>query len=291
MSMFANAILIDPNELRVAAGALRRAADESLEVRLRLPADAWGAPEWQAAALDQELGLLRLELDRLAADLINHANAMQRRADEVDGAEWRWWEIAYGQLHCGCVLPGGVIVAIPTMGTAASSAWGPGVAQTSPPPIMIGTAASSASGGGVVIGGGGLPGPTGWDQPWPQGPVIIAANGGLPTGNTSGGSAPTGNIATIGGGIVPGMGPGGSFDGDGMTLPTSPGSNITVITPPGWNGGPDPALDDAINRDFGPIMIPPNGGFVAELTNGGFSRPFVTAAGSALRTPTTAISP
>jgi hypothetical protein len=246
MSMYSDAILVDPNELREAAGSLRRAADESVDVRQRIPAEAWGSPEWQAAALGHELGLLRLELERLSSDLINQANVMQRRADEVEGAERRWWEIANGELRCGCVLPGGAIVAVPTIGTAASSAWGPGVTQTSPPPIVIGTAASSASGGAVVIGGGGLPMPVPTGEAGTPGGVVIGG-GGLPEVVVGAGTSTGPGIATIGGGG------GQSLDMSGVNLPGLDREGFTLNMPHGGYYGP--AADAARTVAAGSVAI------------------------------------
>jgi hypothetical protein len=268
MSMYSDAILVDPNELREAAGSLRRAADESVDVRQRIPAEAWGSPEWQAAALGHELGLLRLELERLSSDLINQANVMQRRADEVEGAERRWWEIANGELRCGCVLPGGAIVAVPTIGTAASSAWGPGVTQTSPPPIVIGTAASSASGGAVVIGGGGLPMPVPTGEAGTPGGVVIGG-GGLPMPVRTGEAGTPGGVVIGGGGLPevvvgagtstgPGIatiggGGGQSLDMSGVNLPGLDREGFTLNMPHGGYYGP--AADAARTVAAGSVAI------------------------------------
>ncbi len=62
-------VVIDTGELRTAAAALRRAADESVDLRQRVPREVWGAPDWLAASAVDELGAARREIDELVADL------------------------------------------------------------------------------------------------------------------------------------------------------------------------------------------------------------------------------
>jgi hypothetical protein len=147
-------ITIDTGELRSAAAALRRAADDTIELGLRIPRDIWGAPEWLANPTLDEVTVVRRQVDELAADLRGEAEALDRRAADVDGAETRFWSIANGELRCGCVLPSGEIVATPLSG-AVAAAWGPGIDGSLVVPVAVGAVGLAASGGVAVSTAGG----------------------------------------------------------------------------------------------------------------------------------------
>lgn len=149
MTLLSDAVVIDTAELRAAAAALRAAERGIAELRLRVPGEAWAAPDWLAASAAEGLGLARRALDELGADLRAEAAHLDARADEVDGAERRWWEIANGELRCGCVLPSGTVVAQPGQLTSASSASGPGIEGAA---AVIGVGAiSAAAGSGITF--------------------------------------------------------------------------------------------------------------------------------------------
>jgi hypothetical protein len=143
-------ILVDTGELRTSAAALRRAADESLDVGLRLPREIAGGPDWLAGPVTEGLALARRDVDELAADLRGEAERLDTRATEVDSAEHRWWAIANDGLRCGCVLPSGEVVATPLFGTAASAASGPGVVGGGIDAMTTGAVGLAAAGAGLT---------------------------------------------------------------------------------------------------------------------------------------------
>ena len=67
----------DTAQLRGAAAAIRRAGADLGEVRLRLPGEVWGAPDWLAADAASELGYFRGSLDELRDELLAEASRLE----------------------------------------------------------------------------------------------------------------------------------------------------------------------------------------------------------------------
>jgi hypothetical protein len=142
-------IVIDPVGLRESARTLRSVADGLLELAQRLGLDV--APAI-AAQLTTELASIRGVVSSISRDAAANARELDRRAETVEHAGTRWWNIAAGPVECCCRLPTGELVTIRTAGPARVAKFFP--------PVSIGavrTAASSASGraasGAVIIGG------------------------------------------------------------------------------------------------------------------------------------------
>ena len=143
-------VVIDTEELRRAAAAMRRAADQAADLRLRIPQGVDGAPDWLEGRNAPDLARSARDVDEIVADLLAQAGELEARAAAVEGAEQRWADVSASGTVCGCVLPSGEVVAqAPAGGTATSSASGPGV------DLAVGAGVLAAGAVGLAASGGG----------------------------------------------------------------------------------------------------------------------------------------
>jgi len=241
-------VIVDTGELRTAAAALRRAAAEAADLRLRVPSGVDGAPDWLGSRADPDLAQARRELDELSADLRTEADALEARADAVEGSERRWADLADGAMRCGCVLPSGELVAQPMAGgTAISAASGPGI------DVAVGAVGLAAAGGGGLLGLAGdftvYPAPLA-TMPGTLGMTVIGGGSPLGSGITITQPAPTpggaGSLgySTIGGqGIIPVL-------GQDYFISSQP-QELSVT---GWDLGPIGMFQDHLGADIAAIM-------------------------------------
>jgi hypothetical protein len=139
----ANVILIDSAGLRSLGRELGAGVDTALEMRDRLCVEECSMlPSSSSGLADELLQDARQRLHGLAGAYSTTAAALVMRADEVDTAQARWWQVAPDGFTCGVVLPDGGYAQVPfgtfagtgsTEGqTAISAAWGQGLTGFEP---------------------------------------------------------------------------------------------------------------------------------------------------------------
>jgi hypothetical protein len=133
-----NVIVVDSAGLRTLSRELRSGVDTVLEMRDRLCVEECSMlPSSSSGLADELLQDARQRLHGLAGAYSTTAAALVMRADEVDTAQARWWQVMPDGLAGGVILPDGEYAKVPggtfagagsTDGqTAISAAWGSGV--------------------------------------------------------------------------------------------------------------------------------------------------------------------